>query len=138
MLDLSKFHKIKPPITVASLYLRVSENNIITFNSKLLEKINRKEVSIFYSDDCRQMIIDTENAGADLNVKANGDVRIADISGTMKKSKIKLPARYNVEWDNESKLWVCDYCGDYVFKNMAMPFKPRKIQPKVMRIYEVG
>lgn len=109
--DFSDFEIIEPSRRKkANMVLSVFEDGTVSANGKLLEHFPEYYTEVRLKNDGTEIVLLSKGKNR-INLGKNGRIKNYDIVQKLKKSKVRMPAYYVGEWDEEEQLWIGKYSG---------------------------
>lgn len=104
--NFEEFEIIKPNSKrQKAMVISILKNGSINFNTRLLEKFPRYELEMRIHKDGKIILIQ-EDGNVMIKLNKNGRIQNDNIISALEKSRIKFPAYYIVERNEEEGLWV--------------------------------
>ncbi|MCU6762760.1 Uncharacterised protein [uncultured Roseburia sp.] len=104
-IDWSNFFVLEPARKQQDeLRVSVTSKGCINLNSKLQQKVSNNKFEIILSRDCRAMLLNPNGEIMHTFTKA-GTATNREILSLLEAKKIKLPAYYIMEWNEELNMW---------------------------------
>lgn len=117
-IDLCEFELLTPDATrVSTLAVSVMLDGTVRLNGKLREKFTIPYVNLYTIEDGTVIALKPVNADSPKAsyVKANGSLKSHSLKERLEAAKIKLPARYVAEWNEEYGFWQAELDPSYPF-----------------------
>lgn len=104
---------IDPPETHRSvLYASVYTDGRLYLNGKLAEKLSGKPVRVRFTENAKHLCFEETDSELSIRFPKNGSKQMPDAASFLKKHKISLPAKFEVNYNKESHFWQGDYRED--------------------------
>lgn len=101
---------IDPPQTHRStLHASVYADGRLSLNGKLAEKLSGKPVRVRSTEDAKHLCFEESDSELSVRFPKNGSKQMPDAASFLKKHKIPLPAKYEVNYNAEGRFWQGDY-----------------------------
>ena len=106
-IDFSECERIYQPKRLSCCAINVNTRGHISLNERLIEKLGEHVRAFFlwlYKEG--EVIILKQGEGADYHFPKNGSKKDLEFSRRLTALGVSLPARYEVEWNQDADAWV--------------------------------
>ena len=107
--NLSNFDLVLPPQNrVDAFTINISPSGYVNLNGKLMLNIKSSKIVLRVNQNGKQILL-AEQEELCFRLPKSGSIKAIDFTRDLVKRGISLPARYSVAWNEEIKMWHCQY-----------------------------
>ena len=107
-LDQFTVHIPNPTNRLTSTCVMVYENGRFNMNCRLAEKFGGKKVTVSFTEDAKHFALKEDNGSDSIFFPKSGSKKLSTVSALLNDSKIIFPAKYEVWYNDEDRVWQGD------------------------------
>ncbi|MFZ3373133.1 MAG: hypothetical protein WA131_08950 [Desulfitobacteriaceae bacterium] len=125
--NLADFELVLPPQNSTGAFaVNICHSGYVNLNGKLMQNIKSSKMALRVNQNGREILL-AEQEEPSFRLPKSGSIKAIDFTRDLAKRGIRLPARYSVAWNDELKMWRCQFSTSFNSnKNEKRIKSPRK------------